>query len=129
MSKIIKAINAMISKPDEITNVMEKSEGATNFFENTEYYFLYKNKYKWSISKENEGNYFLHYYPGKQTLNELASYNSVVWQRFNNYLTYRTDDFGTKEALESFSELFSIIIDKLYRMDDVFDDIIDDDLF
>ena len=125
MSKIIKVINVMISNTDYIDNVIQnRSE-----YDNNEIFFLYNEKHKWSILKDNTNNYYLHYYQGDLKLNDLAAWDSEQWNYFNDYVSYSTKNMTTKEALDSLSELYRIVRDKLHGMDDVFDDIIGDDFF
>ena len=42
MTKIVQAVNAMISNPDKIKSVIPNGQ---------EFFFIYKDKYKWSILK------------------------------------------------------------------------------
>ena len=111
MSKIVVAANAIINNPEDITNVRKSGN---------EYYFLYKGKYKWSIS-ESDGEYYVHYYPDESTIDELVSTSD--WQSIN-FVTYSTKDLKTREAYETFSELYLLIKEKLYGVDKVLDDII-----
>lgn len=111
MSKIVIAVNSMISHADQISNV-EKSED--------EYYFLYNNKYKWSM-REKDGNYFLYFYPGNETLDQLINtidFNSI------DLVIYSTQDLKTREAEESFRELYLILKEKFFEVDSALEDII-----
>lgn len=111
--KIIQVINAMISNKDKISNVLQ-NEG--------EYYFLYDNKYKWSIKKSND-DYTLFFYPTQAfSIEQLVKNND--WINFAEFVTYMSHEIKTREALESFSELYQIVSEKLYGLDDVFDEII-----
>lgn len=117
MSKIVQAVNSMISNRNLISNVA-KGEG--------EYFFLYKNKYKWSIAQREDETY-LWYYPGSITLDALIHCEqSGDWESVD-MVKYSDREIGTKEAIASFSELFIVVKEKLYRIDDVLDDIISDD--
>lgn len=116
MSKIVQAVNAMISNPDQITNVM-RAEG--------ELFFLYKAKYKWSMRVNDKGEFFLYFYPGFEDLRELASKEPQEWEG-TPMVTYKDADLGTKEATASFAELHMIIKEKVYGVDQVLDDIISD---
>lgn len=118
MSKIVQAINAMVSNPDHITNVIRGYEGS-------ELFFMYDNKYKWSIVKNQKNEYYLHFYPGKQELEHLASWSDDEWHEFSEMVSYNTNDLGTKEARSSLIELYTIISEKLFGMDSVLDDIIE----
>jgi hypothetical protein len=117
MSKIVQAVNAMISNPKFISNVKEGGH---------EIFFIYKNKYIWSI--KNDGSvHHLWYYPGSLSLDrliELAT-REIGWDEVM-MVHYSDADIGTKEAKASFSELFTLIKEKLYGVNDMLDDIISD---
>lgn len=118
--KIVQVINAMITNQSKIENVVK--------INNSEYFFLYNNKHKWSIIK-NDGieHYYLHLYPdATQTMNSVLSNEQHGIQ--NEYVTYSTEDLKTNEAIESFRELYQIVSSKLYGIDDIFDEILEDDL-
>tara|TARA_R110000744_G_scaffold31996_1_gene74979 strand:+ start:288 stop:659 length:372 start_codon:yes stop_codon:yes gene_type:complete len=118
MSKIVTAVNAMISNPDLITNAIQGSMDGECFFK-------YDKKHLWSIIDSENGEYSLHYYPGNQNLEALASIPEEMWHQENiNSVPYNTKTLGTKEAKDSFKELNTIIKEKVYGMDDVLDDII-----
>ena len=93
MTKIVSAINAMISHPEKITEVQESKRDRHN-----EYFFLYLNKHKWSVWKRFEGDaeYVLNYYPGEDSLAELAGTEGYAGPEPT--VAYSTDDFKTKEA-------------------------------
>lgn len=111
--KIIQVINAMISNSEKISNVLKND---------SEYFFLYNEKHKWSI-KQNNDSYILFFYPTPNfTIEELA--NQIDWSNFNEIISYRSDEIKTREAIESFSELYQIVSEKLYGIDDIFDEII-----
>lgn len=118
MSKIIKALNVMVSNPDLITSVISGELG-------NEIFFQYDNKHVWSIIKTNNNDYFLHYYPHNDNISSLASIPPEYWEHENiTSIVYSTKELGSKEAYESFQELFNIVMGKLYNMDSVLDDII-----
>jgi hypothetical protein len=121
MSKIVKAINAMISNPDKITSSVKG-------YSDTECFFKYDKKHHWSIYKTNDS-YILNYYPSQPDLNSLASIPDEYWdEHAPNSVTYNTKDLATKEAVDSFRELFSIVNEKLHGMDDVLNEIIGSDI-
>jgi hypothetical protein len=122
MSKIVKAINVMVSNERAISNVIKG-------YESSELFFMYDNKHKWSIIKNDGGEYFLHYYPGDQELEILAGWPDVAWREFSEMVSYNSNDLGTKEAISSLSELYTVVQEKLYGMDKALDDIIGDDSF
>lgn len=117
MSKIVQAVNSMIAHDDLISNVLKGDH---------EYFFLYKNKYKWSIAQR-DGEVSLWYYPGSQNLEALREYEQMGDWEGVDMVRYTDREIGTKEAIASFSELFILIKEKLYRIDDVLNDIISDD--
>ncbi|GAB2814707.1 hypothetical protein GCM10027276_14490 [Comamonas piscis] len=119
MSKIVQAINAMIANKQYITNVTPGE------IIETEYYFLYKNKYAWSILKDTDGEHLLFYYPNIQSTEYLAQMTSSDANHIAA-VTYSDLEIGTKEAKASFSELHTIIKEKIYGISDVLDDIISD---
>ena len=122
MSKIIKAVNSMISNEVHIGPVIRGYEGS-------EFFFMYGRKYKWSIIRNQKNDYYLHYYPGDQDLEQLASWPEEAWHEFGEMVSYNSRELGTKEAHDSLSELYTVIQEKLYGMDEVLDDIIGDDSF
>ena len=81
MYKIIAAVNSMIEKADLISNVVRSGSG--------ELFFLYNGKFTWSVVK-NGDDYFLHYYLGNQSPEQLANLPDDAWEDFDNYMTYRT---------------------------------------
>ncbi len=117
MSKIVQAVNAMVSNPKLITNIIQ-SDG--------ELFFMYRGKYKWSMALNRESDeYLLWHYPGNETLESLASYEGHDWEG-TPMVTYKTADIGTKEAHASFAELYGLLKERLYGMNEVLDDIISD---
>lgn len=119
MSKIVTAVNAMISNPDLITNSIQGSMA-------TECFFKYDKKHLWSIiDLSDDGEFALHYYPGNQNIEGLASIPEEHWHEANiKSVVYLTKTLGTKEARESFKELNSVVREKVFGMDDVLSEII-----
>lgn len=121
MSKIVKAINVMVSNPGRITDVIKGGD-------ETECFFIYDAKHPWSILKRNDGHYYMAYYPGNQDIYELSKISSDDWHYAPVVcVTYTSQELGTKEAIDSMAELYNIVSQKLYGMDDVLDDIINSD--
>ena len=114
MSKIVQAVNAMISNHKLISNVVRGEN---------EVFFLYKEKYKWSMAFR-DGSYYLWYYPGNQSLEDLSQER---WDDDIPMVSYKDADIGTKEAKASFAELYTLVKEKVYGVDEVLDDIIGDD--
>ena len=114
MAKIVEVLNAMISNKDKISDVIKSD---------SEYFFLYNKKYKWSTRKDSHEDYFVFFYPDPNiTLNDLK-YN-VDFQYYSDFVTYTTEDLKTQEAVETFRELYQIVTNKLFGLDELFDDII-----
>ncbi|WP_052435033.1 hypothetical protein [Ectopseudomonas mendocina] len=121
MSKIVQAINSMIANAGLLANVVE----GHNTRNGEEYFFCYKEKYIWSIYLREDGDYWVYYYPEAMSSAQAASI-----QDFSTYPTvaYGDNDLRSREARESVAELFMILKGKLYDIDAVLDDIINDDL-
>lgn len=114
--KVVAAANAMIANPKLITGVIPGQIGS-------EIYFLYDGKYKWSVTKS-EDDFSLFFYPGAQELSQLASWDEDNWHYFNEFVRYSAKELGTKEALVTFSELYRVVQERRYDIDEVLEDII-----
>lgn len=120
MSKIVQAMNAMISNPTLIDSVVI---GAWE----KEIYFRYKRQYIWSIFESHDGTYAIVFYPHSNNVKELASIPSENWDDYNIIsVFYRSQEIGTKEAIDTFKELYLLLKEKVYGVDQVLDDIIND---
>ena len=119
MSKIVTAINAMLSHPELITNVQKGNHSS-------ELYFLYNDTYKWSINKSQKGVFYFVFYPGEEKLEDMATWPDEAWDDFDGYVSYNSRDLGAKEAHDSLSELYTTVQEKIFGMDQVLDDIIGD---
>lgn len=109
----------MIQNPHKMTNV-RKGVG--------EYFFLYNKKYKWSVSISDEilaPTYYLHYYPFEMTIEELSKIPQEEWDSYE-YLSFSTKELKSQEAEESFQELYRMVKGKIYKVNEVLDDIIKD---
>lgn len=115
MSKVVIAVNAMIEQRDKIKQVTPGNV-------DTEIFFMFDNKHKWSMIKGDDS-YSLIYYPGSATISVLANLEVDEWGEVP-MISYRSKEIGTREAKESFKELYDVIKELVYGMDDVFDDII-----
>jgi hypothetical protein len=118
VSKIVSAVNAMVLSQEKIKPVLLGISG--------EYFFMYDGKYKWSMKKDSDGEVWLWYYPGALTLEQLSGIDGDEWDRVSMVI-YRTSEIPGREAMQSFNELFSILKEKVYGMDEVLKDIIGDD--
>jgi len=120
VSKIIKAANVMIENRVKISNVRPSAIPSTELF------FLYDAKYKWSILHSlDRRNYSLHYYPGKQTIEELSSIVGKL--QSVEKVSYSTDELKSREAFETFAELYSVVQSSKWEMEKILDEIIDED--
>jgi len=118
MSKIIKAINVMVSNEELIANVQEGDHS-------NEIFFTYDDKHKWSLIRMGSDKFALHYYPGKEDINALAEIDD--WEGFSNMISYTAEVFPTREAKQTLNELYTILSEKRYGMDDVLNEIISTD--
>jgi hypothetical protein len=123
MSKIIQAVNLMISNSENITTIMPVPNSRD------EYYFAYRGKKAesvWSIKKYVDGydvaQYCLKIYPEVHDLDMLAA---TITSEDLPVVTYTTDELKTREARESFSDLYRLINEKHYSVDETLDDIIE----
>jgi hypothetical protein len=115
MSKIVQAVNAMISNPDKIGKVIQGD---------SELFFTYKDKYKWSMSQRDK-EYFLWFYPGSESIEQLAVYEGDDWEE-TPMVTYRDSEIGTREAKASFADLYTLLKERVFGVNQVLDDIISD---
>ena len=120
MSKIIEAINVMISNHESIDQVYQGAYAG-------EVFFRYAKRHKWSILKNDSGDYYLSYYSGKHSLEEMAKWPDEAWHEFDGMVSYNSKDLGTKEARDSLRELHALVKEKVFGMDAVLDDIIKSD--
>ncbi|MEG0678092.1 MAG: hypothetical protein RR473_15775, partial [Comamonas sp.] len=114
MSKIVQAINAMIANSGQISSVTPAQHN------NSEYFFLYKNKYTWSISRNSNSEHRLYFYPSAKSVGHLPNFDEHDWENIP-MVAYSDTEIATKEAKASFSELYTIIKEKIYGISDVLD--------
>ncbi len=114
MNKIILAINSMIQNSDQISDISVS---------NNEYFFEYKG-YIWGIFKSKE-DYILTFYPNFSTVSHAINMTKHLHDVAN--INYNSDAFKNQEDIESFRDLYSIVKEKLYGLDKVLDDIIEND--
>lgn len=117
--KIVAAVNAMISRPELITNSIQGSSS-------NEIFFVYNDKFKWSIIDNVEG-IAVFIYTGPETIEELASIDGDSgydpWESIT-FVRYSAKDIGTKEATETFTELLKVVKEKKFGVGDALDEII-----
>ena len=120
MSKVVSAANAMIVGAKKISPVLLGQTGK-------EIFFTYDGKHNWSMTHP-EDNYFLFFYPSASnySIEQLARINDPEeWEQLP-MVRYDASELGTREAMETFAELYTLIKEKVYGVDAVLDDIIDD---
>ena len=120
MSKVVTAANAMIANPQKIAPVFKGPGGS-------EIFFSYDGKYNWSMTHP-EDNYFLFFYPADSgyTLKQLAKINDPdEWEQLP-MVRYDAAEIGTREAKETFAELYLLVKEMVYGVNDALDDIIGD---
>jgi hypothetical protein len=121
VSKIVKAINVMASHPELISGVIKGAH-------ETECFFVYDKKHKWSILKNSKGDFYLSYYPGDPDLAEISKIPDEYWDEHGpRAVSYNSKDLATKEATDSLRDLYTIVSEKAYGIDDILDDIIASD--
>jgi hypothetical protein len=123
--KIIQAVNAMISNAEKISNINLVKWGVDD--SKPEYYFVFDMKFKWSIMREadSETDYRLFFYPQEdETIEDLINVHPEEWSSKDNYIVYRSAEIKTKEAKESFSELYKLVQTKRLNVDVLLDEII-----
>lgn len=120
MSKIVQALNAMISNPERI--------GGVEIFRDREVYFGYQTSndvHIWSMAKdENSGDYWAWYYPGCESVREAVELSEIAGDGVP-LVSYNSGQIGTREAKATFAELYIIVREKVYGVDKALDDIID----
>jgi hypothetical protein len=95
----------------------------------TEIFFRYRGKYIWGLLRDSGGECILWYYPKVDDVESLLGIEGDEWNGIT-MVVYRSSDIGTREARASFNELYNVVKERAYGMDDVLDDIISDaDLF
>lgn len=119
MSKVISAANAMIANPKKIAPVLKGS--------GDEIFFCYDGKYNWSMTNPN-GNHFLFFYPAisNYTLKQLAKIDDPDEWEHLPMIRYDANEIGTREATATFSELYLLIKEMVFGVNDALDDIIGD---
>ena len=120
MSKIVQAINVMISNADKIHEVYK----GTGSFPHELLYFMY-GKYQWSIMHDAEEEaYYLNYF--KSPLDPDRIREGLRWGEMDA-ITYKSTDFKAREATESFRDLYTLVSEKLLGIDRVLEDILSDE--
>lgn len=120
MDKIIQVINKMVENKAKINGVIKDLTPQ----DRQEYYFMYDG-FKWSVARldENASTYSLYYYPDKSL--SLDDISRVNWSNYKEFMMYKSDDYKSQEATESFADLFLTVQNKLYDVDKIFDKILE----
>ncbi len=117
MSKIVQAINKMIENKNKIEPIIKG-------LNENEIFFLYDKKYRWSIVKNDSGAYYLFFYNLLDyTIERLAAIPSNDFSSIP-FVSYSTEEINTREANQSFGELFNFLFNKLFGAEDILDEII-----
>ena len=118
MNKIIQVINAMISNSERISNVLVT--------QSNEFFFIYNDKHKWSLiedKKNDKKSIILFLYPDEEIKLETLAFDTD-FSEYKGFVSYRSDDFKSAEAIESFKELLNIVKNKIYGVDEILDEIL-----
>ena len=75
--------------------------------------------------KNDQDDYIIFYYPDDMSLEEVVNISNINWQNLN-VIKYALSDIRTREANASFSELYTLLSEKAYGIDEVLKDIISD---
>jgi len=119
MSRIIRAVNAMVSHPERIVDVLAGVNGR-------ELFFVYLG-HKWSVVEAKPDEYVLHFYPEDDiSIAQLAAKEGEDWE-YVSMVTYLSKQLGGREALESMQELHTLVTEKVHGIDAVLDEIIASD--
>lgn len=122
MDKIIPTMQAMLKHPENISDVCVGTESHVE-----EYFFVYGDKYKWSISQAEDGSYNLYYYALPQfTIKKIAGMR--IEEQQPNLMWFTSKNFPGKEQQLAFADLYKVVKAKLFNIDAVMEDIIGDDL-
>ncbi|WP_194975128.1 hypothetical protein [Aquiflexum lacus] len=111
--KIIQVLNSIIEKKEKISNVKPNGNA---------YFFLFDGEFKWAIERDNSGVYAVYFFPSNELLIDQFS-NPLVWME-EDYVKYSTEELKSKEAFETFKDLYQVVIDKVFDIDKMFDKII-----
>ena len=69
------------------------------------------------------------FFPSKPDIGNLASIPDEHWEDVApNQVNYSSKELGTKEAKQSMRELYTLLSEKVYGIDEVLDDIISSDV-
>ena len=88
------------------------------------YFFLFDGEFKWAIERENnEGIYSVYFFPSdSKSIEELSNHQDLMYHI--EYVKYSTEELKSKEAIETFKELYQIVVEKVFDIDKMFDKII-----
>ncbi|NYT19662.1 MAG: hypothetical protein GKC08_05165 [Methanosarcinales archaeon] len=114
MSKILKAVDAMINSEELITDVKALQESL---------FFKYNQTYVWSIQKE-LGDYYLIYYVKHNEVKNVIDAIKYMPNDPGPYISYSSKDYKSDKSGDVFAELYQIVKEKLYNIDTVLDNII-----
>jgi len=145
MSKLIQAINTMIINSDKISEgIVYKGEYFFRYMSyvwsikpsdfNRDYFILtyypnYSSVLNLKADMQNKADMHLgttvksiNKSPSEKLRDKLLNYTSDI--KPAGIVTYNSESYKTKEAIESFRDLYKTVSEKLYDVDNVLDDII-----
>ena len=102
MSKIIEALNTMIANRDKISDATED-----RIFGGYEFRYLGK---RWSVHKQSGGIVIVKFHPEGEE---------------NRTVDYGEDEWTSREARETFRDLYRTVQERSYQVDKVLDEIIE----
>lgn len=114
--KIVEVARSMAAAPKQISDVTEGQASSNELF------FKFGGKYKWSVISSPFDS-ALYFYPGKHSLEQLATMGDQEWEDFRGLVRYSGKDIGA-EASEAFASLYNAVKNRQYDVDDVLDDIL-----
>lgn len=122
---IVMAANAMIENVKKITDVADMNTKDS-------FVFLYDDKFVWGIRAFANNEYVLTVYPGYRNINDLLrDFKSSSFQSGATFekeaiqsVEYSSRKINTKEGYDTFSELYHIIREKRYNVDQILEEII-----
>lgn len=119
MDRIIQVINTIIENKASITGAAKQG---------VVYYFLYNYKHIFSIHEASKGGvlYFNVYPSPDYSIDKIIAIRASLDPKMDDIpvITYSSADYKTIEGQESFRELLILIKSKLYDVESVFNDIL-----
>jgi len=126
MSRIVAVTKAMLSNPNRISSVINVD---------SYWFFLYGNKYAWciqNVGEEDKNRYRLFFIKVENefAVNDLKQFEIVSRQDIDSLvkngeaLVYDSNEVDSKEILYNFGLLYSVVKEKSFGIDKIFDEIL-----